>query len=377
MINILYLDNSATTPILPEVRKKMFTYLNEEYGNPSGKYYDLAINAKNAIEEARINVASLLNSKDHEIIFTGSATESNNTVLKGVADHYSDRGKHIITSKTEHPSVLDVCKYLESKGFEITYLNVDRFGRVDPDQIKNSITDKTILVSIIWGNSELGSLNDIKTISDICKQHNILFHTDATQVAGKLEIDLKKYDGISFLSCSAHKMYGPKGVGALFVRSDDFGKLIEFTPLLHGGGQEKELRSGTYAVHNIVGFGEATRIAKNNLSRNYKQLQRLETKFIKILQEKFHENIVFNSDTNINNKIPGIINVRFKGVNNQILLKKLAPVIAASSGSACSSTKPSHVLQAIGLGLKEVRESVRFSLSPYIKEKELEIFQEL
>ena len=375
MINILYLDNSATTPILPEVRKKMFIYLNEEYGNPSGKYYDLAINAKNAIEEARNNVASLLNSKDNEIIFTGSATESNNTVLKGVADYYSDRGKHIITSKTEHPSVLDVCKYLESKGFEITYLDVDRFGRVDPDHIKSSITDKTILVSIIWGNSELGSLNDIKTISDICKQHNILFHTDATQVAGKLEINLKKYDGISFLSCSAHKMYGPKGVGTLFVRSDEFGKLIEFTPLLHGGGQENEMRSGTYSVHNIVGFGEAARIAKSKLSQNYKKLQYLERKVKKLLQDKFEDNIVFNSDDT--NKIPGIINVRFKGINNQILLKKLAPVIAASSGSACSSTKPSHVLQAIGLELKEVRESVRFSLSPYIDEKELEIFKKL
>lgn len=375
MINILYLDNSATTPILPEVRKKMFIYLNEEYGNPSGKYYDLAINAKNAIEEARNNVASLLNSKDNEIIFTGSATESNNTVLKGVADYYSDRGKHIITSKTEHPSVLDVCKYLEFKGFEITYLDVDRFGRVDPDHLKSSITDKTILVSIIWGNSELGSLNDIKTISDICKQHNILFHTDATQVAGKSEINLKKYDGISFLSCSAHKMYGPKGVGALFVRSDEFGKLIEFTPLLHGGGQENEMRSGTYSVHNIVGFGEAARIAKSKLSQNYKKLQYLERKVKKLLQDKFEDNIVFNSDDT--NKIPGIINVRFKGINNQILLKKLAPVIAASSGSACSSTKPSHVLQAIGLELKEVRESVRFSLSPYIDEKELEIFKKL
>lgn len=375
MIIILYLDNSATTPILPEVRKKMLTYLSEEYGNPSGKFYDLALNAKNAVEEARKNVASLLNSKDIEIIFTSGATESNNTVLKGVADCYSDQGNHIITSKTEHPSVLDVCKYLETKGFVITYLDVDQYGRIDPNNLKDSITDKTILVSIIWGNSELGSLNDIKTISNICKKNNVLFHTDATQVVGKINIDLNYYDGISFLSCSAHKIHGPKGAGALFVRSDEIGNLIEFTPLLHGGGQENELRSGTYSVHNIVGFGEAAKIAKVNLTQNHKKLQQLEKKVTELLKEKFKGKIVFNSDRE--NKIPGIINVRFLGINNQILLKKLAPVIAASSGSACSSTKPSHVLQAIGLELKEVRESVRFSLSPYIDEKELNIFKEL
>lgn len=375
MITILYLDNSATTPILPEIREKMLIYLNEEFGNPSGKFYDLAVNAKKAVDEARNNIAALLNSKDHEIIFTSGATESNNTVLKGVADYYSDHGNHIITSKTEHPSVMDVCQFLEKRGYKVTYLNVDKYGRVNPDDVMKSITNETILVSIIWGNNELGSLNDIKTISDYCKEKGVFFHTDATQVAGKIKIDLEDYKGISFLSCSAHKMHGPKGVGALFVRSDEYGKLIDFTPLLHGGGQENELRSGTYAVHNIIGFGEAAKIAKENLTLNIEKLQQLENNAKKLLIDKFKDNIVFNSDDR--NKIPGIINVRFKGINNQILLKKLSPVIAASSGSACSSTKPSHVLQAIGLELKEVRESVRFSFSPYIKLTDLDIFKEL
>lgn len=375
MIIILYLDNSATTPILPEVKEKMMIYLTEEFGNPSGKFYDLAVHAKDAVEEARSHVAKLLHAKNNEILFTSGATESNNTVLKGIADRYSDRGKHIITSKAEHSSIMDVCEFLESKGYTITYLDVDHFGRVYPKDVKQAITSDTILVSIFWGNNELGSLNDIAKISQYCLEEDVIFHTDATQVTGKIDLDLESYKGISFLSCSAHKMHGPKGVGALFVRSDDYGKLIEFTPLLHGGGQEKELRSGTYSVHNIVGFGEAVRIAIEQLQTNSKKLLDLEVKAKMLLIEKFSDNIAFNSDDE--NKIPGILNVRFKGVNNQILLKKLAPVIAASSGSACSSTKPSHVLQAIGLSLQEVRESVRFSFSPYIKTDELEIFKDL
>ncbi|NMA91051.1 MAG: cysteine desulfurase [Amphibacillus sp.] len=372
---MLYLDNSATTPILPEVKEKMMIYLSEEFGNPSGKFYDLAVHAKDAVEEARGHVATLLQAKNIEIIFTSGATESNNTVLKGVTDRYHDKGKHIITSKAEHPSVMDVCAFLETKGFTVTYLDVDHFGRVNPEDVKQAITDDTILVSIFWGNNELGSLNDIKKISEYCLEKEVFFHTDATQVTGKIDIDLESYKGISFLSCSAHKMHGPKGAGVLFVRSDEYGQLIEFTPLIHGGGQEKELRSGTYAVHNIVGFGEAARIAKDQLETNQEQLQTLEDKAKSLLIEKFSNNIAFNSDDT--NKIPGILNVRFKGINNQILLKKLAPVIAASSGSACSSTKPSHVLQAIGLSLSEVRESVRFSFSPYVEIEELEIFKQL
>lgn len=372
---MLYLDNSATTAVLPEVRDKMITYLSEEFGNPSGKYYNLAIHAKEAVETARKYISDLLNAKEHEIIFTSGATESNNMILKGVADYYSSKGNHIITSKVEHKAVLDVCKFLETKGFEVTYLDVDRYGRVNVEELENAIKEDTILVSIIWGNNELGSLNDIKRISEICLEKNIFFHTDATQVLGKVAIDLETLNGISFLSCSAHKLHGPKGVGAAFIRSDEFGKLIPLTPLLHGGGQENDIRSGTYAVHNIVGFGEAARIAKENLKQNIEQLQELEKKLTTLLMNKFGNKVIFNSDHD--QKIPGIINVRFVGLNNEILLKTLAPVIAASSGSACSSTAPSHVLQAIGLTLDQVRESVRFSMSPYDSLEDLDIFNEL
>ncbi|WP_077622441.1 cysteine desulfurase family protein [Sediminibacillus massiliensis] len=372
---MLYLDNSATTSILPEVKDKMLTYLTTEFGNPSGKYYSLAETADAAINEARTHVSKLFNSKEIEVIFTSGATESNNMVLKGVADRYSDKGNHIITSKTEHKAVLDVCEYLETKGYEVTYLDVDQYGRVNPEELSQAITSNTILVSIIWGNNELGSLNDIETLSNICKENNVFFHTDATQVAGKIEIDWDSFPGVSFLSCSAHKMHGPKGVGAVLIRSDQYGKLISLTPLLHGGGQEKNIRSGTYSVHNIVGFGEAARIAEEKLVGNHAHLEELEQILKNTLASKFKDNISFNSDDK--NKIPGIVNVRFIGLNNEILLKKLSPIIAASTGSSCSSTKPSYVLQAIGLDIKSVRESVRFSLSPYTSIKELGILDEL
>ncbi|QHT48500.1 cysteine desulfurase [Bacillus sp. SB49] len=372
---MLYLDNSATTHILPEVKEAMETFLTSEYGNPSGKYYNLAINAESAISQAREHVSKLINSSSKEVIFTSGATESNNMVIKGVADYYSDKGKHIITSKAEHNAVLDVCVFLEEKGFEVTYLDVDQYGRVNPLEFQASIRKDTILATIMWGNNELGSLNDINYLSKICAENNILFHTDATQVMGKVEINWNDLDSVSFLSCSAHKMHGPKGVGALVIRADQYGRLIPFTPLLHGGGQENGIRSGTYSVHNIVGFGVAAKIAKNNLQKHMKHLWNLEEKLRKILMDQFADNIAFNSDDE--NKIPGVLNVRFKGLNNEVLLKKLAPVIAASSGSACSSAHPSHVLQATGLNLKEVRESIRFSFSPYTSIEEVDIFTEL
>lgn len=372
---MLYLDNSATTSILPEVKDKMLTYLTTEFGNPSGKYYALAENADYAIKDARFHVANLFHAKEIEVLFTSGATESNNMVLKGVADYYSSKGNHIVTSKTEHKAVLDVCEYLESKNFEVTFLDVDHYGRVNPKDVLNAIREDTILVSIIWGNNELGSLNDIQSISNICKEKEVFFHTDATQVVGKINVNWHELSGISFLSCSAHKMHGPKGIGAVLIRSDQYGKLIPITPLLHGGGQEQNIRSGTYSVHNIVGFGEASRIADENLESNKLKLQKLENTLINLLSTKFRDNVAFNSDNE--NKIPGIINVRFIGINNEILLKKLSPIIAASTGSACSSTKPSYVLQAVGLDLKGIRESVRFSLSPYTSIKELNLFEQL
>lgn len=372
---MIYLDNSATTQLYPEVRDAMMPYLYEEYGNPSGKYYTKASNAQKAVEESRTHLASLLGCKNHELIFTSGSTESNNMIIKGVANYYQNKGKHIITSRVEHPSVLETCKYLEELGFDLTYLGVDQYGRVNLAELNENIREDTILVSLIWGNNELGSLNYIGQIADICEKKSVFLHTDATQIVGKVECNLSLYPGITFLSCSAHKLHGPKGVGAAFIREDPYGILTKITPLLHGGGQEQNLRSGTLAVHNIVGFGKAAEIARRNLAQNIKKLKELEWKLSSILDEKFAGHILFNND--LQNKIPGILSVIFKGINNELLLKNIAPVIAASTGSACSSTKPSHVLEAIGLTIEEIRSTVRFSLSPLIEEEDLEIFREL
>ncbi|WP_461673168.1 cysteine desulfurase DndA [Priestia megaterium] len=373
---MLYLDNSATTQVLPEVKEAMLPYLLEEFGNPSSKYYSLAQNAKEAVDTARKNAAHLLGCETDEVIFTSGATESNNFIIKGVAHYYRGQGKHIVTSKTEHPSILETCRYLEDNGYKVTYLDVDSFGRVSVQQILEIIqSDKPTLVSLMWGNNELGSLNLISEIAAICKEHKVFFHTDATQIVGKVTIDLSQLNGIDFLSCSAHKFHGPKGVGVAVIRKDELGLPIQITPLLHGGGQERDIRSGTLAVHNIVGMGKAAELAYNNLTSNIEQLNLLESKLSSILTKKFGDKIRFNNDDS--NKIPGVLSVQFKGINNEVLVRNLASVMAVSTGSACSSSKPSHVLQAIGLSMEELRSTIRFSLSPTISLADLDIFNSL
>jgi cysteine desulfurase len=372
---MLYLDNSATTQIHPEVKDAMLPYLMEQFGNPNSKYYSVAENAKNAVKEARNSLASLLGCTDSEIIFTSGSTESNNMIIKGVADFYSDKGNHIITSKVEHPSVLETCRYLETKGYEVSYLDVDRFGRIDTEALINEIKETTILVSLIWGNNELGSLNHMEAISAICFEKNVFFHTDATQIIGKVKIDLSEYPGITFLSFSGHKFHGPKGIGGSFIRKDRYDLLTKITPLLHGGGQEQGIRSGTLPVHNIVGIGKAAELANSHISHNIEQLLQLENYLADLLKQKFSTHIIFNND-NLN-KIPGIISVQFKGVNNEMLVKKLSPIIAASTGSACSSSKPSHVLAAIGLSIDQVRSTIRFSMSSFLRTEDLDVFKQL
>jgi cysteine desulfurase len=373
---MLYLDNSATTQVLPEVKDAMLPYLLEEFGNPSSKYYKLASHAKDGVDTARKNVARLLGCEDHEVIFTSGATESNNFIIKGIAHSFKHIGNHIVTSKVEHPSVLETCKFLEQNGYRVTYLDVDSFGRVDLKQLLKAIEEeKPILVSIMWGNNENGSLNPIKEIASICKENQVLFHTDATQVIGKVRLDLSQFEGITFLSCSSHKFHGPKGIGATFLRKDELGLNIPITPLLHGGGQENEVRSGTLPTHNIVGMGKAAEIAFHHLEKNIENLQSLEFHLTNILSEKFKDKIMFNND--FKDKIPGILSVQFKGINNEVLVRNLAPVMAVSTGSACSSSKPSHVLAAMGLSIDEIRSTIRISLSAYTSLEELGIFKSL
>jgi cysteine desulfurase len=373
---MLYLDNSATTKIDPQVLDAMRPYLEEEYGNPSSKYYSLAENARKAVQIARVQVAQLLGCESDEVIFTSGSTESNNMIIKGVADYYGAKNKHIITSQVEHPSVIESCKYLETKGFIVSYLDVDKFGRTSLSDLMNSAKDKdNLLVSIIWGNNEIGSINPIEEISDACLQQDIPLHTDATQVIGKMKIDLRKLPGIRFLSLSAHKINGPKGVGACIVKKESSTIYTKMTPLLHGGGQENNYRSGTLAVHNIVGLGMAAKLAHERLDQTISKLQKLEIYLKAILTEKMGDQITFNSD--VEKKIPGLLNLQFKGINNELLIKKLSNYMALSTGSACSSSKPSHVLSAIGLDLNEIRQTIRITLSPEINSSELDLFKTL
>jgi len=374
---MLYLDNSATTRIDPLVVQAMLPYLQEEFGNPSSKYYTLAENAKRAVKNARYQVALLLGCEEDEIIFTSGATESNNMVLKGVADYYRDKGNHIITTKVEHPSVLETCEYLERKGFRISYLDVDSYGRIFLEQLEEKIREeKPILVSVIWGNNEIGSLNNIQEIAQICSTYDVFFHTDATQVIGKIPISLQDLPGIRFLSMSAHKIYGPKGIGVCVIRKETSTVTTKITPLLHGGGQENGYRSGTLAVHNIVGLGKAAELALERVFENQAKLLELEQYLVSILRAKFGNQVQFHND--FSNKIPGILSVRFVGSkNNEILIKQLAPFMALSTGSACSSGKPSHVLQAIGKSPTEIAQTIRISLAPTTTKEELDIFREL
>lgn len=359
---LIYLDNAATTKILPEVKEAMLPFLELEYGNPSAKYYELAISAKKAVEEARDKVASLVGVEKAEVVFTSGATESNNFIIKGVAHFYKKKGKHLITSKTEHASVLNTFKYLESDGYTVTYLDVDENGLVNPEDLKVKITDQTILVSIQWVNGELGSINNIDALSDICNNKKVFFHTDATQAIGKIEINLDELSGVNFLSISAHKFHGPKGVGAAIIRHDEDGVPRKLTPLLHGGEHESGYRSGTLAVHNIVGLGKASEICIQAIKDYDNAVRVKEERLIRYLENIFGNKITFR---NIHPKVPGIISSVISGMNNQILLKKLSSQFAASSGSVCSFSSPSYVLKSIGCSDHEIRETIRFSVNQY------------
>ena len=360
---MLYLDNSATTRVLPEVYNEMIPYISEFYGNPSSLYYEQANISKDAVAVARHRVAEFINCQDDEVIFTSGATESNNFILKGYTHANKDKGNHIIVSSIEHSCIINTAKFLEENGFEVTYLPVNKDGIVELKTLKKAIKKNTILVSIMWANNELGSINNIKELSELCHEKGIAFHTDATQFAGKGKIDLESYSCIDFLSMSAHKFYGPKGIGITFVRKDNNGFYPNITPLIHGGEQEFGLRSGTLAVHQIVGAGKAAEIANQRLDDNIAKLKKYEKEFIDRMKKVFGDSIIVNN--NYKNRIPGLVSMRIKGFNNQLFLKKAATILSASTGSACSNSKPSYVLKACGYSDDEIRETIRFSLSSY------------
>jgi len=359
----VYLDYAATTPLDPRVLEAMKPYFIKKFGNTMS-LYSLGQEAKKALEDSRETVAEFMNAKPEEIVFTGSATESDNLALKGIAFANKEKGKHIITSAIEHHAVLDTAKWLEKQGFEITYLPVDRYGFIDPEQLENSIRKDTILVSIMHANNEIGTIEPIEGIGKICREKGVYFHTDAVQSFGKIPIDVEKTN-IDLLSISAHKFYGPKGVGALYVR-----KGVKIEPLLHGGGHEFGLRSSTVNVPGIVGLAEAVRLRKKEMKPEAKKLTKLRDYLIKKVLKI--ENSYLNGHPI--KRLPNITNFWFAFIEGEALVVQLDSYgIAASTGSACSSKslEPSHVLMAIGLKHEEAHGSLRLSLGKYTTEAEI------
>ena len=353
-MKIRYFDNSATTRVKEEVLQEMFPYFCEEYGNPSSMY-SVGREAKRALEKARVRVAKLINCKPKEIYFTGCGSESDNTAIKGIAYRNRKKGNHIITSKIEHPAVLHTCQSLEKHGFEVTYLNVDKDGFINLSELENSIKPNTILISIMFANNEIGTIEPIREISKIAKKHNIIFHTDAVQACGNVDIDVRKL-GIDMISLSGHKLYAPKGVGALYVKEG-----IEFEKFMDGGHQEKDKRGGTENVAEIVGLGKAAELAKNNIERHKEHLRTLRDYYIKSIEERI-PNAKLNGPRE--KRLPGNANFSFPGINGEELLIHLDERgICASSGSACTtgSMDPSHVLVAIGLDKNMSKGTLRTS----------------
>ena len=357
-MEVKYFDNSATTRVKDEVFKEMIPYLSIEYGNPSS-LYSIGRSAKRAISEARRRVASLINCSPEEIYFTSCGSESDNTALKGIAYANKEKGNHIITSKIEHPAILNSCKNLENKGFKISYIDVDKDGMLNLEKLESEITDQTILISIMYANNEIGTIEPIKEIAQIAHSHGIIFHTDAVQAVGNIPIDVRKMN-IDMLSLSGHKLYAPKGIGALYVKSG-----IEFERFMDGGHQEKNKRSGTENVAEIVALGKACQIAEKNIEQYQQKLKNLRDYCLNKIQEKIPD---IHINGTMERRLPGNINISFKDLNSGELLLRLDEVgICASGGSACSSKEasPSHVLTAIGLPSELSKGALRLTFGDY------------
>lgn len=388
---MIYFDNSATSPVDEEVLEAMLPYLREEYGNPSSKYYCKAINAHRAVEEARSHVAKLLGAASEEIIFTSGATESTNFIIKGYMDYrryYGDGRNHIITSVVEHKATLNTCKYLNGelysnndptvslfgdkrrvdRGYEATFVDVSNIGEITTEAVSAAIKPNTAMISAIYANNEIGTVSDVKSIAALCKKYGIAFHSDLTQAVGKVSLDVHDMR-LDYASCSAHKIYGPKGIGAAYLKSDMFG-IEPITAFMHGGEQESGYRGGTLAVHNIVGFGKAAEIALRDAKKNEKHLIELDKLLVAGLG-----NVPEISLTNPSEKrLPGIISILVdkRDFNNERFIKKVSDELALSTGSACSAGEPSYVIKAIGLE-KQVSKVIRITINKYTTEEDIQV----
>jgi cysteine desulfurase len=387
---MIYFDNSATSPIDEEVYEAMLPYLREEYGNPSSKYYFKALNAKAAVESARANVAKLIGANPEEIVFTAGATESTNFIIKGYLDYrkyYGDGKNHVITSLVEHKATLNTCKFLNgeiysnndpttslygekkrvNRGFEASFVGVDSTGAVIIDDVERSVKDNTAMISVIYVNNEVGTINDVKKIAEIAHRSKAAFHTDITQALGKIPINVRDLD-CDYLSCSAHKIYGPKGIGAAYLKSDKYG-IEPISAFVHGGEQEQGFRAGTLAVHDIVGFGKAAEIAFKNMKKEEKRLTEIDQYLVKALS-KVDDIVLTNSSSNRMSGIVSII-VNRDNFNNERYIKKVCDDVALSTGSACSAGEPSYVIDAMGLRDK-VSQVVRITVNKYTTKNEID-----
>ncbi len=363
----IYFDYSATTPVDERVAKKMCDCLTIDgnFGNPASSSHEFGWKAEEAVEEARKQVADLINANPREIIFTSGATESDNLAIKGVAHFYKKKGKHIVTAKTEHKAVLDTCRQLEREGFEVTYLDPEPNGLIDLDKFKDALRDDTILVSIMHVNNEIGVIQDIQAIGEITRERKILFHVDAAQSAGKVPIDMDELK-VDLMSFSAHKIYGPKGIGALYVGRKP---RVRLEAQMHGGGHERGMRSGTLATHQIVGMGEAFRLAKEEMAADNERIRMLRDRLLKGLSDI--EETYINGD--LEQRVPHNLNISFNFVEGESLIMALKE-LAVSSGSACTSAslEPSYVLRALGRNDELAHSSIRFSLGRFTTEEEID-----
>lgn len=366
MVNTpIYFDYSATTPVDPRVAEKMIPYLTENFGNPASRSHVFGWVAEKAVEQAREEVAALVKADPKEIVWTSGATESNNLAIKGAAHFYSGKGKHLVTVKTEHKAVLDTCRELERQGFEVTYLGVKDNGLVDPDEFRAALRPDTVLASVMYVNNEIGVIQDIPQLGEICREKGVLFHVDAAQATGKVDIDLGKLK-VDLMSFSAHKTYGPKGVGALYVRRKP---RVRLEAQMHGGGHERGMRSGTLATHQIVGMGEAFRLAREEMHTENERVRMLRDRLLKGLLDL--EEVHVNGD--LDSRVAGNLNVSFNFVEGESLIMAIKD-LAVSSGSACTSAslEPSYVLKALGRNDELAHSSIRFSVGRFTTEAEID-----
>ena len=366
----IYLDYAATTPVDRRVAEKMIPFLCEDFGNPASNSHSFGWTAEEAVENARNEVAKLINADSKEIVFTSGATESNNLAIKGAAHFYQSKGKHLITPKTEHKAVLDTMRELEREGFEVTYLEVQQNGLIDLEVLKAAIRPDTILVSAMWVNNEIGVIQDIAAIGELCREHKIIFHVDAAQATGKVEIDLEKVK-VDLLSMSAHKSYGPKGIGALYVRRKP---RVRLEAQMHGGGHERGFRSGTLAAHQIVGMGEAYRLSRLEMAQDRAHALKLRNIFLDGIKDI--EEVYINGD--LEQRVPQNLNISFNFVEGESLIMAVKE-LAVSSGSACTSAslEPSYVLRALGRNDELAHSSLRITFGRMTTEEEVRFAAEL